>query len=442
MKLKAIAILLPSVMLLSGCSYINKYFNAQQEAAPIKSISTVQRYYIVKEGDSLYDLSQRFNVTERTLILWNKLKSPYTLTPGSKIRVAPLPGEKYYRADQAPQYQSKPVESSSNNLEASQPESKADTQRQPVVDSSAAPVVKQSSAPALSKKVSSATPEKEDMHRGSAREDAYPVLPKEKTKRHATAKVKAPEDGIYIVQSGDSLSAIATRYNVRLSELQKWNDISQPSLIYVGQKIYVVAPKTSKSQPQSAVTVHSQATSHSANALSAKKLGDKNSGGNNTKSYQSKEVKDVKVNANKASEAKNASTVKPHSTETQAATKNTSTSYMVDGISWYWPVKAKIDLSDSKMINVAQGTSVYAAADGKVIYAGVGMGGYGKMVILSHQSGYISAYSNLQSISVSESQTIKHGQVLGSAGKFHGQSGVDFEIRQNGQVKALSHFFS
>ena len=81
-------------LVLTGCTTISRFFALEQTQAPIQNISTKITYYKVQQGDSLYDLSRRFNVTERTLILWNHLQAPYLLSPGQTIRVSPLPGEK------------------------------------------------------------------------------------------------------------------------------------------------------------------------------------------------------------------------------------------------------------------------------------------------------------------------------------------------------------
>lgn len=43
----------------------------------------------------------------------------------------------------------------------------------------------------------------------------------------------------YTVQSGDCLSAIAQKYGITVSQLQSWNGISNPNLVYAGQKLRV-----------------------------------------------------------------------------------------------------------------------------------------------------------------------------------------------------------
>ena len=43
----------------------------------------------------------------------------------------------------------------------------------------------------------------------------------------------------YVVQAGDTLSAIAKKYNVTLEQLMKWNDIKNPDILAVGQRLVI-----------------------------------------------------------------------------------------------------------------------------------------------------------------------------------------------------------
>ena len=79
------------------------------------------------------------------------------------------------------------------------------------------------------------------------------------------------------------------------------------------------------------------------------------------------------------------------------------------------------------------GSPVLASASGEVVYAGSGLGGYERLVIIRHTGGYLSAYSFNQPALVSEGDTVKAGAKLadirgaGRAAKLH------FEIRKDGE---------
>lgn len=106
---------------------------------------------------------------------------------------------------------------------------------------------------------------------------------------------------------------------------------------------------------------------------------------------------------------------------------------------WLWPAKGKIINSFStlnKGINIAgrRGESIHAAAAGTVVYSGDGLRGYGNLVILKHDSLYLSAYAHNKINFVKEGDKVKQGQVIGQMG----ETGTDkvmlhFEIRRAGR---------
>ena len=449
-KIKKTVALSTAILVLSGCSAINQFFNDQQQSAPVNNIPTQQTYYTVQVSDSLYDISRRFNVTERTLILWNKLKSPYVLTPGSTIRVGPLPGEKIRRDGQMYTYQGgvlvpvgngQAVTASSistgSKVSAVSESTNVSTQQMsntPVIDPNAAPVAQSQSAqsaPVAAAQDQATNQDKElDMHDLAQNDDNVRVV------THHIAKSKT---GFYTVQSGDSLLEIAVANDVSLSDIQAWNDIKEPSMIYVGEKLRVVVPEQHSSAKPNAEIAKSVTHESVTKAKPVK-----------TATVDvNKENKTTETKVDKAPVATIATPAVVEKTKTKPTTSKASlpSGKTVAGISWQWPLKevGKFDkdgIDQQREIDVPQGTKAYAAATGSVLYAGVGMGGYGQMVIVSHKGGYISAYNNLSSINVEESQDVTQGAFLGAVGKFNGVSALGFEIRQNGNVEKLSQFYA
>ncbi|MCW8908273.1 MAG: peptidoglycan DD-metalloendopeptidase family protein [Sedimenticola sp.] len=79
------------------------------------------------------------------------------------------------------------------------------------------------------------------------------------------------------------------------------------------------------------------------------------------------------------------------------------------------------------------GEAVRAAESGKVVYAGNGLIGYGRLVIIKHNKNYLSAYGHNRKIHVKEGDTVKKGiriAEMGSGGD--GKPVLHFEIRRNG----------
>lgn len=80
------------------------------------------------------------------------------------------------------------------------------------------------------------------------------------------------------------------------------------------------------------------------------------------------------------------------------------------------------------------GQPVKAAADGRVVYTGSGLRGYGQLVILSHERGWLSAYGHNSSVLVREAEQVRAGQRIATMG--HGpaqQPMLYFEIRIDGE---------
>jgi lipoprotein NlpD len=75
-----------------------------------------------------------------------------------------------------------------------------------------------------------------------------------------------------------------------------------------------------------------------------------------------------------------------------------------------------------------------AAAEGKVVYAGEGLRGYGKLIIIKHNSTFLTAYAHNQSILVKEDQSVKKGQKIAEMGSSDSDRvKLHFEIRERGR---------
>jgi lipoprotein NlpD len=111
-------------------------------------------------------------------------------------------------------------------------------------------------------------------------------------------------------------------------------------------------------------------------------------------------------------------------------------------VRWQWPATGPIlrrfdgDTSGKKgvLIGGAEDSPVRAAANGWVVYAGSGLVGYGRLIILKHNDIYLSAYGHNRNLLVKEGDEVRTGQVIahmGSTGTNRTQ--LHFEIRRNGK---------
>jgi lipoprotein NlpD len=80
------------------------------------------------------------------------------------------------------------------------------------------------------------------------------------------------------------------------------------------------------------------------------------------------------------------------------------------------------------------GDPVVAAADGRVVYAGSGLRGYGNLVILKHNNTYLTAYAHNQTLLVKEDQAVRRGQKIAEMGSTDAERvQLHFEIRKLGK---------
>lgn len=130
--------------------------------------------------------------------------------------------------------------------------------------------------------------------------------------------------------------------------------------------------------------------------------------------------------------------VKP--VEDMPSTSSATAAAMADGVKFAWPAKGKVvagfNDSSNKGINIAgkMGEPVDAAAEGKVVYAGSGLRGYGNLVIVKHENNYLTAYAHNSKILVKEGETVKRGQRIAEMGDSDADSVMlHFEVRRQGK---------
>jgi lipoprotein NlpD len=110
-------------------------------------------------------------------------------------------------------------------------------------------------------------------------------------------------------------------------------------------------------------------------------------------------------------------------------------------LDWAWPTSGKVITGFSESANLKgidiggkAGQPVLASAAGRVVYAGAGLRGYGKLVIVKHNNTYLSAYAHNREILVKEGQQVSKGQKIGEMGDTDAdQVKLHFEIRRLGK---------
>ncbi|WP_313077227.1 peptidoglycan DD-metalloendopeptidase family protein, partial [Melaminivora sp.] len=208
----------------------------------------------------------------------------------------------------------------------------------------------------------------------------------------------AGKPGYYTVKPGDTLIRIGLEHGQSWKDLTRWNSLDNPNLIEVGQVLRVVPPTAATSA-----------------AVVAADTG----------------VVTRPVAPGSAATTPPAPAAKPEA-PSQAAT--------VDELNFIWPstgtLIAGFDEARNKGLDLAgkAGDPIVAAADGRVVYAGAGLRGYGNLVILKHNNTYLTAYAHNKTLLVKEDQNVRRGQKIAEMGSTDtDRVKLHFEIRRQGK---------
>jgi len=212
----------------------------------------------------------------------------------------------------------------------------------------------------------------------------------------------AGKPGYYTVMPGDTLFRIALDSGQNWRDVQAWNNLANPNVIEVGQVLRVAPPV----------------------------------GGAAAAAVGSPGVTSTPVSSTPVTSRPLSAT----GTGTPAPAAASASTTAADAVSFVWPAQGAviIPFDETKNKGVAlggkAGDPVIAAADGRVVYAGAGLRGYGNLIILKHNNTYLTAYAHNQTLLVREDQTVKQGQKIAEMGSSDADRvKLHFEVRRQGK---------
>jgi lipoprotein NlpD len=217
--------------------------------------------------------------------------------------------------------------------------------------------------------------------------------------------------GFYRVRRGDTLIGISLDHGVSWRDLADWNSISNPNLIEVDQLLRV-QPPGGAARVASAPTPASAAPASSSAPAPAT------------------EVRPITPQ-----------TQSPTQTQSQQQTTQTASVASPAGSpTLSWPSSGRVitQFADPGYKGIAfsgqEGDPVMAAGDGRVVYSGSGLRGYGNLVIVKHEGDFLTAYAHNRKILVNEGQTVKRGQQIAELGSTDSEiPKLHFEVRLSGK---------
>ena len=234
----------------------------------------------------------------------------------------------------------------------------------------------------------------------------------------------AGKAGFYTVKAGDTLIRIGLDNGQNWKDLVRWNNLGNPNLIEVGQVIRIVPPGTDPAAAMARPVTTAKVETRPLEARPGSAIAASAASASAPAGAASSAAVPVAVRESTASAAPAA-----------AAPRDGD-----DDINWAWPATAPVatPFDDARnkglVFRGKPGDPVYAAADGRVVYAGSGLRGYGNLVILKHNATYLTAYAHNQTLLVKDDQNVKRGQKIAEMGSTDADGvQLHFEIRKQGK---------
>jgi lipoprotein NlpD len=234
------------------------------------------------------------------------------------------------------------------------------------------------------------------MRTGSAEDANVKLLP---------GMENAGKPGYYTIRPGDTLIRIGLDTGQNWRDIARWNSLENPNVIEVGQVVRVTPP------------------TETAMALGGKPV--------------SSPIASSTLTVNPLP------LTRPASAPVAAAPASTSTAAQSGGdeeLVWIWPAQGSVlagfDESKNKGLDIGgkAGDPIIASADGRVVYSGAGLRGYGNLIILKHNNTYLTAYAHNQTLLVKEDQSVKKGQKIAEMGSSDADRvKLHFELRRQGK---------
>ena len=259
----------------------------------------------------------------------------------------------------------------------------------------------------------------------------------------------------YTVKRGDMLYAIALDHGLDYREFAAWNTIENLNLIRPGQVLRLAAPGDNAGVQTTPLKILPPLVAGDPiPAPSVVAQPSPAAGARNTESYktQPKAVKEPyseqairDLQRIPGSAPGTTSALPPEAPPPLVARVDPKLAPdgqdRDDSVDWVWPAKGKIvtgfsEVASLKGIDISgtAGQSVAASASGKVVYAGSGLRGYGKLIIIKHNGTFLSAYAHNRDILVKEGQQVSKGQKIAEMGSTDAdQVKLHFEIRRQGK---------
>jgi lipoprotein NlpD len=240
----------------------------------------------------------------------------------------------------------------------------------------------------------------------------------------------AGKPGYYTVKPGDTLIRIGLDSGQSAKDIARWSALENANRIEVGQVLRVVPPTATAPAIGAVAGATASAASKPVTVASATPVA--------TPSVIPGSLDKPAAAASAPASAAMASVAVPAPVPAPPASAAVATGD--DDINWIWPtsgaVIAGFDEVKNKGLDISgnAGDPVLAAADGRVVYVGAGLRGYGNLIILKHNNTYLTAYAHNKTLLIKEDQSVRKGQKIAEMGNSDADRvKLHFEVRRQGK---------
>ena len=256
-----------------------------------------------------------------------------------------------------------------------------------------------------------------------------------------TESVVPGRESEHVVGKGDTLYSIAWRFGIDYRTLARANSIRDPYTIFPGQHLLVPGPGDIVAPvPATAAAGSPAAASEPVGSSETSVRGTGTAEGPTVAPLPSPPSGSTSTAVEMPPKSPPAPAPSPTETASTSTVPPSSAARTVAGLRWTRPTGGKtistFGRGGNKGIDIG-GTfeqPIRAAAPGRVVYAGSGLVGYGKLVIVKHDSRLLSAYAHNERLHVGEGDEVAGGQHIADMGRSgKGRAMLHFEIRRDGK---------
>ena len=239
----------------------------------------------------------------------------------------------------------------------------------------------------------------------------------------------------HTVRPGEGLYSISRQYGVSTQDLRTWNAGQNLDTLRVGQRLYV--------SPPGGTLIGGSTGGGTLIGGSASASTGVSTGGAVAEARPIEMQPMLPLTSSQTAESAAPAPAPTESTITgaQFATSGVSpsqTAVAPAGNNWLWPTNGEVIKgfgNGSKGLDLAGkgGDPVQAAAGGTVAYAGSGLRGLGKLIVIRHDNDYLTAYAHNSKLLVKEGDKVQAGQKIAEVGDSDASRPMlHFELRKGG----------